>query len=309
MLGVEDSATDTATSNANTNTSRKKQKTLNGVQNHEDALNEVNEQKHEHNMPSQGSSIIQSEAAKIADHKPFVDLCKRRFLWYYDSYLESIRREREQHGSKIKDLTAFQLAAFEGHGNRMAGTYIYSVLEKRLKGIYDVIAKETDKWAELGKTAMIGGTPLTELLQRDFKRIGAEYSKLAGLVALELVDGNCFVWQMTLFGRPVTSLEGAELKIRIGFSPKFPHEQPRVHLDRPPFHNRISPSGDLCYFPTKPDDIKSHIDAIVKAIEDDSPLYDPRTLVNREAATLLWGTAEQKKLYNRKLRRSVSDDA
>lgn len=41
-------------------------------------------------------------------------------------------------------------------------------------------------------------------------------------------------------------------------------------------------------------------------MEEESPPYDPRTQVNREASKLYWGTKEDKKEYNKKLRRYVS---
>jgi len=40
-------------------------------------------------------------------------------------------------------------------------------------------------------------------------------------------------------------------------------------------------------------------------LEEESPPYDPRTLVNPEAAKLFWGSKDDKKIYNRKLRRAV----
>jgi len=38
-------------------------------------------------------------------------------------------------------------------------------------------------------------------------------------------------------------------------------------------------------------------------MEEDNPPYDPRTQVNQDASKLLWGSAEQKREYNRKLRK------
>jgi len=57
------------------------------------------------------------------------------------------------------------------------------------------------------------------------------------------------------------------------------------------------------------EDMRSHIEAIIKAVEEESPAYDPRTLVNLEAAKLYWGTSEERKVYDRRLRRTVQDSA
>ena len=62
-------------------------------------------------------------------------------------------------------------------------------------------------------------------------------------------------------------------------------------------------------FPKKPGEINSHIEGIVEAIEQESPRYDPRTLVNLEASKLLWGDDASKKIYNRKLRRSAQESS
>lgn len=126
---------------------------------------------------------------------------------------------------------------------------------------------------------------------------------------LDLVEKNPFVWQLVLFGRPMTNLDGGMFRIMLYISPKFPDVLPRVKFETPIFHHRVSPDGILCYDATRKDDMRSHIEAIISAIEEESPAYDPRTLVNPEAAQLFWGTPEEKKVYNRRLRRSVQDSA
>jgi ubiquitin-conjugating enzyme E2 Z len=57
------------------------------------------------------------------------------------------------------------------------------------------------------------------------------------------------------------------------------------------------------------EDMRCHIEAVIRAVEEESPAYDPRTLVNPEAARLYWGTPEDKKMYNKRLRRTVQDSA
>ena len=88
-------------------------------------------------------------------------------------------------------------------------------------------------------------------------------------------------------------------------SPRFPDEQPRAKFETPMFHHRIAADGTPCYITTRTDDIKSHIEGIIQALEEEHPPYDPRTTVNPEASKLYWGSPEDKKKYNRQLRRAV----
>jgi len=120
-----------------------------------------------------------------------------------------------------------------------------------------------------------------------------------------LVEDNPFVWNVTYFGRPMTNLDGGLFNIKIFFSPRFPEEQPRARFETELFHHRIGTDGTPCYTAKRADDAKSHIEAILEALEEVSPPYDPRTMVNPEASKLFWGSIDDKKTYNRKLRRAV----
>jgi ubiquitin-conjugating enzyme E2 Z len=258
---------------------------------------------------------------------PFKDLCKRRFLWYYSSYMASVEQELQKH----KDGDRFEKMPFEGPGNAMEGTFQYSSLKQRLEAIHDKLNEEASGWAADGIVAVQKETGIASNLQRQFEQIVENYKKNdAVALDLELVEKNPFVWRLVLFGRPMTNLDGGMLfwficwrtsgqdfsltrlpgmfGVLIHLSPKFPDVLPRVKLETPLFHHRVSPAGVLCYDACRKDDMKSHIEAIVEAIEEESPAYDPRTLVNPEAARLFWGTPEDKKLYNRRLRRSVQDN-
>jgi len=258
------------------------------------------------NIKSDGTPAPESNNPS-QEQELFVDICKRRFIWYYSSYLKAIQQEQVLHGHKIKDKKPFMRAPFEGYGNDITGNFHYSSLKLRFAKMYNTIENETASWGLQGQSAMKLGTVLTGSLQRNFKHIVTDYKKQDRPVDFEMIDDNPLVWRMTLFGAPMTNLEGGLFKIKVCFSPKFPQEQPRVKLETPLFHYRVSPKGDLCYFPLKPDDVRSHVDAIVKAIEDDDPKFDPRTFVNPEAADLLWSGPEGKKMYNRRLRRSVAE--
>jgi len=240
-----------------------------------------------------------------SSYAPFKDLYKTRFLWYYDVYLATIEEGIKQ----FKYGTKFHNAGFEYQGNQMSGKFDYGELRKRLNVVRDALDRELKDWAFDGQLAVTEGRGTAAELQRHFEDVRAHFkSNSTSHVELELNDKNPSTWNLTIFGQPMTNLDGAIIDIRIQFSPKFPEEQPRVNVLTPLFHHRISPTGGvLCYVPVKKTDVKSHIEAILAAIQEESPTYDPRTLVHPEAAALMWGGEEKRRLYTRKLRRSVQD--
>ena len=234
--------------------------------------------------------------------EPFRDLCKRRFLWYYDSYLLSI----DQAEKEVKPNESFKIMPFEGGGNTMGGKFFYPELRRRLQFIHDVLHREADYWAKEGALAARKDHTVASQMSRQYQQIVESYKRNDSVTLdLDLVDNNPMVWLLTYFGRPMTNLDGGMFKIKITISPRFPEEQPRVVVETKMFHHRISKAGVLCYFPKRPDELKYHIEAIIEAIEDIDPPYDPRTLVNPEASKLYWGSAEDKKQYSRLLRRAV----
>lgn len=241
-----------------------------------------------------------------APFEPFKDLCKRRFLWYYSSYLARIDEAAKQH----KDGDRFEKMPFEGPGNAMEGVYDYTGLRRRLVTIYEKLNTEMEAWAVEGKSAVSKEMGIASNLQRQYEQIVENYLRNPAVTLdLDLVDKNPFVWQLTLFGRPMTNLDGGMFRILLYISPSFPEVLPRVKFDTPIFHHRVSPNGILCYDAARKDDMRSHIEAIISAIEEESPAYDPRTLVHPEAAALYWGSCDDKKIYSRRLRRSVQDSA
>src|ERR1700733_3056631 len=60
--------------------------------------------------------------------EPFKDLCKRRFIWYYDSYLLAIAKAKQD----VTDGQQFTRMPFECGGNVMDGRFNYTELERRL---------------------------------------------------------------------------------------------------------------------------------------------------------------------------------
>lgn len=218
----------------------------------------------------------------------------------------------ESASKHVRENQQFVLTAFEYPGNRMEGRFIYPRLKKRLLSIRKALDEETDGWVQQGIDAAKYERGSAVKFQRHFEQLTHHYDKAENTTSsfeLSLVDKNPLVWLITLYGRYSSDLDGGIIRIQVFWSTHFPEEKPRVRVLTPLFHHRISATGGvLCYFPshTKHEDVKGHVEAILAAIEDDDPAYDPRTVVNPEASTLLWGNTEQKRLYRRKLRASVA---
>lgn len=236
---------------------------------------------------------------------PFKDLCKRRFLWYYESYLAAIQKGK----TEVSDGDKFVMMPFESHGNNgMAGSFFYDALEERLKKIKVALDEEAESWAREGLEAVAAEHTVAVNLRHQFGqvRVSMKQDDMPHDVSLE--NENPFVWILTYFGQPMTNLDGGLFRIRMNFSPRFPNEQPRVRFETKIFHHLVAPDGTVCYLPKpeKKEDVRSHIDAIIATLEEDDPAYDPRKIVNPEASQLFWnGGRDNKKLYNRRLRRSV----
>lgn len=247
--------------------------------------------------PEQGE-----EAIPKRKFEPFKDLYKRRFTWYFEHYMCTI----EQASAKYKDGTEFTKMPFEGGGNSMDGKFKYAELGKRLIRIKEVIRDETNNWAVEGLAMKNRESTKSSHIQRQYEQL-AEYMRRKQMhnVDVKTENDNPFVWNITYFGKPGTHLDGGIFKIKFSISPRFPEEQPRVRVETPIYHHRVSKDGILCYFPQETDALKDHIECIVQALEDESPPYDPRTIVHPEASKLLWGSESDKKKYFRQLRRSA----
>jgi len=236
--------------------------------------------------------------------EPFKDIYKRRFMWYYESYFATVQQNMDEY----KDGTKFEIMPFEHGGNVMEGKFVYSELGKRLIRIKEAINEETNRWAEDAIAAKQRDTTKFHNLQRAWARF-EEQQKSGGIpnVSVELDNNNPSIWILTYFGKPSTDLEGGVFRIRVSLSLNFPEEQPRVRIETPVYHHRVSKDGILCYFPDpmKLGNMTSHILAIVDVLEDESPPYDPRTIVNAEASKLMWGSTDDKKKYKRQVRRSA----
>ncbi|KAF3919724.1 hypothetical protein ABW20_dc0107034 [Dactylellina cionopaga] len=233
--------------------------------------------------------------------EPFKDLCKRRFLWYYDTYLKSIEEEKE----KVTENLAFVRMPFEmANSNSMEGKFSYAELERRIRGIRKALDVEAEKWGPEGWESLQREEGVAANLQRQFEQTKVYFSKNDAVpLDLELQDKNPFIWQVTYFGRPMTNLDGGLFNLTLRFSVRFPEEQPRVQFSTPMFHHKVNQDGVPAYFPGRPDDVRSHIEGIIAVLEEEDPAYDPRTQLNIDASKLYWGSKEDKREYSKRFRR------
>lgn len=241
--------------------------------------------------------------------EPFEDLCKRRTLWYYSSYHQSIEESIKKHGDLVKDGKQFPTMPFEHGGNGMNGTFDYTNLKKRLEKVKKLLEEETERWIEEGADAVRKDNPTALSMQNEIASMPQHFRERDTTLDFELVDENPYHWKVIIFGKPMTNLDEGIFDMRVVFSPRFPEEQPRVTIKTPIFHHRVSPDGVLCYTPKKPENIKSHIEAAVEAIVGNTACPNAWTVVNPEASELLWGNEDQKKQYNRRLRRSAQQSS
>ncbi|OJJ46218.1 hypothetical protein ASPZODRAFT_133226 [Penicilliopsis zonata CBS 506.65] len=247
-----------------------------------------------------------SFSSEDEEFRPFFDVRKRRFLWYYESYVRSIDKAEPE----VRAQQRFERMPFEGEGNTMDGHFDYPELRRRISLIRKTILDETHRWASQGKVALLREAGIAVNLQRQYEQIREDLKRRNHFtIDLNLSEANPFVWELTYFGRPMTKLDGGIFRIRIHLSPRFPDEQPRVFVETALFHCRVSRDGVLCYFPKRLEEMRSHIEAIVAALEEDEPPYDPRITVHPEASRLFWGSPDDRKQYNRLLRRSVERSA
>lgn len=240
--------------------------------------------------------------------EPFKDFVKRRFLWYYDSYLLAVQKAR----GEVQDGQAFIVMPFEDvngdpavSAGGMAGTFNYTELERRLRHIRTTLDIEVQRWAIEGMAMSLKEDNVSSGLRRQYEQAVDHFQRdSAPTLDISLTDNNPFVWSITYFGRGKL-LDGGVFQLQLLFSPRFPLEQPRARFETSLYHQRISCDGTPCYTPIHADNATSHIEAIIHALEEPSPTYDPRTLVNPEASKLLWGSDMDKKKYHSKLRRSA----
>ena len=138
---------------------------------------------------------------------PFADLLKRRFLWYYDAYIRSI----DTFGEAQPDGTAFKRMEFEYPPNSMEGHFGYKSLKTRMAAILARLDQEAQSWERLGAQQVMSATQLATQLAFQFKQLQSKWndgSYSGSRMEISLPNSkNPFVWNMTLFGEPMTNLE------------------------------------------------------------------------------------------------------
>jgi ubiquitin-conjugating enzyme E2 Z len=235
----------------------------------------------------------------------FLDTYKRRFMWYLESYKMAIQQGLKD--GRARAGHPFPQAPFEYPGNYMIGFWDYEGLEKRLEVLELRIKAETNSWAIEGRRLERKEQPLAASLHAQRDQIVRQLTQRTdGMVTLELVDDNPFLWRLIYHGRPMTQFDGGVLKIKIFISPNHPAEQPRVFLETPLYHVRVSPQNVLIYLPLQADEMSRHIDGIISSLEEEKPPVNPMMTVNPEASALCWGSEADQRQYRRNLRRSVA---
>lgn len=238
-------------------------------------------------------------------HTKFDDYYKRRFLWYLEHYQNAIERgivdEARRQG------VSFISMPFEGHGNEMRGEWNYIDLKARLSTLKNLLMEETHQWPIEGMALVKEDAGIAVKLRAQHEQIAAELDAHSQVLDLSLVDNNPFLWRLTYVGRTESRLEGGIIKITIYISPRHPIDQPRVFVESPIYHIRVSKLGVLMYLPSHAEEISQHIDGIINTLEDDNPPFNPLMTVHPEASALFWGSELERRLYRRKLRASLEE--
>jgi ubiquitin-conjugating enzyme E2 Z len=251
----------------------------------------------------------EASSSTLTWHQGVVDdYMKQRFIWYLEQYKQTIEEQSQHISIQKRDKVEFPLTRFESGGNEMRGHWDYQDLRKRLNTLETRLMEETFLWPAEGVDLVAKDAGIAVNLRGQHGQIVPQIHRITESMAeLEMVNDNPFLWRLTYFGRPMTRFDGGVLRIKIYISPRHPVEQPRVFFETPIFHIRVSPKGALIYLPARAEEMSRHIEGIITTLEDESPPYNPLMTVNPEATRLYWGSKEEQRLYNRKLRASISE--
>jgi ubiquitin-conjugating enzyme E2 Z len=260
-----------------------------------------------HDKPETPESGVQHILHEVTRKTgPFDDYRKQRLLWYLEYYKqviqEGVEKERYRNGRR------FPCMSFEFGGNAMNGEWNYPDLQGRMNMLETKIMEETHTWPAEGKKLTKEDAGIAVSLRAQHEQIVAGLELRAdSIVDLTMTNDNPFLWKLVYFGRPMTQYDGGILSINIYISPRHPVEQPRVFVEPPLFHVRVSARKVLIYLPARAEEMSRHIDGIIATFEEDSPPYNPLMTVNPEATKLFWGSKDEQKQYHRKLRRSIEE--
>ncbi|KAJ5937559.1 Ubiquitin-conjugating enzyme E2 [Penicillium verhagenii] len=267
----------------------------------------------EHEMGITQDPIRHRKVEQGKDSKPssalgsFINYCKRRFLWHREEYMKTIQAGIAS-GVSGRRGTPFPLTKFEYPGNEMAGRWDWYDLKARFEVLEKAVSQEIQGWATAGLELAKKDTNLAFNLRNQMKSAADQMAvRSQAVFNVGLVDDNPFLWYIIYFGRAGTPLDEGVFKINIHISPNHPKVQPRVYLDNPMPHVRVASDGMLAYLPQYAPEMIRHIEGILFALEDTSPVYNPLMAVNSECTQLFWGTPQEKRLYTRRLRRYVTE--
>jgi ubiquitin-conjugating enzyme E2 Z len=145
-----------------------------------------------HKVDSNDEEDEDEKAQVEAPFEPFKDMIKRKFLWYYETYLESVKEESQ----KVIKNQAFKSMPFEHGSNGMEGKFLYSELDTRLRHIRALLDKEAEGWITEGVEATKNDESIAVNLKRQFDQCVAHFQKEGVAVDIELEDSNPFHWRV-----------------------------------------------------------------------------------------------------------------
>ncbi|KAJ3082074.1 hypothetical protein HK102_001942, partial [Quaeritorhiza haematococci] len=231
------------------------------------------------------------------EKSPFEDLAKRLFLLYYDIYMDVVNTE----SAKVKEKQAFQRMPFEGGTNSMEGIFEYSSLKERLQKIYSALVEESDQWCRDSAESVKEDTTTASNLRSQFEQI-QESKDFENDMMVDLEENNPFIWNVSIIGLPATQYDGGMFRARMVFHKSFPEVWPRVRFSTEVFHPNITRDGVPYYRVKRVEDVRQHLEALRRLFTED-PDSSPATHVGVKAASLYFGSKEQRRDFNRNARR------
>ena len=217
-----------------------------------------------YNQKIQHETIRISVLDRMEDNPSELD--KRLFLMYYEQYLSVCEKS---FGGR------FQRTAFEHEGNAMDGNFDWKKLTSRLHRVYQSIEF---------------APPVVHRLTRQFEQC-YEYFKDE---LVELSTDDFVTWNVNVFGRPMSRLEGGIVRVKMTesryiipdlFHPNISHGTPYIE-HHSSMQERVSELIDFLH--REPD---SH----------------PAARINIAASSLYWGSLADQKLFRRKFRECVEN--
>ncbi|RKP06077.1 ubiquitin-conjugating enzyme/RWD-like protein [Thamnocephalis sphaerospora] len=241
----------------------------------------------------------ESPAAKFMYTNDFADICKRLLLWHYDNYVDICEKE----SARVEDGEEFRLMPFEFAGNGMQGEFAYASLLRRLAVIKKAVLEEEKNWIEQSAQWLADDSGTAANLRGQYEQI-VNSGCLEG-VDIELESDNPYIWNVVIFGKPLSQYDGGLFRLRMVFHDQFPEVLPRATFATPVYHPLVTEGGVPYYRVIREEDVKAHIKAICDLFVED-PTPNPSAHVNRKAAALYFGDAEERRQYFRNVRRCAA---